>query len=304
MRFSLIIGTLGRSEALKQCLSSLEKQEWEDYEVIVIDQSRDDDTEELVKKLDWDKLKYHHVDFVGLSKARNLALKYSQGDYICLIDDDAYYAKDYLRIADENIRDEKTIYSGYIWDTIKKDQLVNYDKRYDKRRLPLRRVIRTCPSAGLVIPAKMVEEVGGFDERLGVGGVFGAAEETDLILRGMKKGYRVVYLKNLRLKHPVPIPTDKDDDKEAIRIKMKAYHKGFGALYKKHLFYRHSYELIFCYLEIWIKLIIKRIYVRKFDRDLTKAQINGWCYGLKHYKENGTMEIRMKNEHGKETDIG
>lgn len=79
--FSLIIGTLNRVESIKSCLESIYNQTIDDYEIIIVDQSNDDETENYIKSLCSDKIKYLHVSYKGLSKARNQALKMASGDF-------------------------------------------------------------------------------------------------------------------------------------------------------------------------------------------------------------------------------
>ena len=81
MKFSMIIGTLNREKAIKYCLKSLLEQNYENYEIIIIDQSDNDKTEKYVKNLSEKRIKYMHVDYKGLSRARNDALKLASGDY-------------------------------------------------------------------------------------------------------------------------------------------------------------------------------------------------------------------------------
>ena len=95
MKFSLIIGTLNRCRELEICLESLRKQVFRDFEVIIIDQSINDSTQQLANGYQDLNIIYEHVDFMGLSKARNYALKMAHGDYFALIDDDAYYDERY-----------------------------------------------------------------------------------------------------------------------------------------------------------------------------------------------------------------
>ena len=96
MLFSLIIGTLNRSDCVKYCLESLRDQFYKNFEVIIIDQSDDDQTENVIQKFDDLDIIYKHVSYRGLSRARNEAMCHAKGDYYCLIDDDAYYSENYL----------------------------------------------------------------------------------------------------------------------------------------------------------------------------------------------------------------
>lgn len=275
MKFSLIIGTLDRPAAFESCYRSLNAQKFKDFEIIVIDQSDNDETADIVKRINDERIIYRHVNFRGLSRARNEALKLASGDYFCLIDDDAYYHSDYLATASKKVS-PKVILSGYIFDTIKKGDFVGYDSSLNNKKLSMRKIIRTCPSAGLVFPRKVLEDCGAFDERFGVGSLYGAAEETEMIFRALKKGYCVKYIKNMRLKHPVPVVKSG----ELTPQKAKAYFRGFGALYRKHF----SVQTVLSgYLENWIKLIIKRIVYRGEKKEIVKAQIQGFVEGFAEF---------------------
>ena len=96
MKFSLILATLDRSKEIKECLNSLTVQEEQDFEIIVIDQSDNDKTKTIVERFNTLNIKYYAVDFKGLSKARNYGLQYAEGEYACLLDDDAIYTRNYL----------------------------------------------------------------------------------------------------------------------------------------------------------------------------------------------------------------
>ena len=65
MKFSLIIGTLDRTEAIAICLKSIFEQTWQDYEIIIIDQSSNKLTENYINTLEDKRIKYKH--FTGLT---------------------------------------------------------------------------------------------------------------------------------------------------------------------------------------------------------------------------------------------
>lgn len=276
MKFSLIIGTLDRPWALESCYNSIINQSYTDFEIIIIDQSNNTETQKIVEKINDDRIIYRHVNYKGLSKSRNEALRLATGDYFCLFDDDAYYQEDYLEVASKNVL-PKTILSGYIFDTIRNDDFVNYDKSMNGKKLSLRNIIRTCPSAGLIFPITVIDDCGLFDDRFGVGSIYGAGEETDLILRALKRGYCVKYNDKLCLKHPVPVSTNNT----VSAVKAKSYFVGFGALYKKHFSVQ---TIINGYLETWIKLLVKRLIYKGEKKEIVKAQIDGFIEGFNSYK--------------------
>lgn len=285
MKFSLIIGTLNRKDTLSYCINSLLVQQYKDFEIIVIDQSNNDQTKKLVESYNNNLLNYHKVEFKGLSKARNEALKYVTGDYFCLIDDDAFYDKYYLSNAFnhlKSIEEKHVILSGYIYDTITKQPFAYYDYRMNGRSLSIKSIMKTCPSAALFFPISVINECGSFDELLGVGGLYGAGEETDLLLRAINKGYSVVYFNDIKLQHPYPIVMPKTDYEDQIR-KMISYYRGIGALYKKHLFINKNFKLLLSFLTLCLKFTIKNILVIEFDHKKAYREARGFMSGIKNY---------------------
>lgn len=91
---SVVIPTLNRYEYLKDVFKDLERQTYQNFEVIVVDQS-DDFKLEMYQgwKLD---LIYWHQEGKALWKARNEAIKKSKGQYILLFDDDSRVEKDWI----------------------------------------------------------------------------------------------------------------------------------------------------------------------------------------------------------------
>lgn len=281
MKYSLILGTVNRLDAIKSCIQSIFEQTYKDYEVIIIDQSDNLDTENFILGLDKSNIIYRHVNFKGLSRARNEALKLATGEYFCLMDDDAYYEPDYLESAIGSL-EEKVILSGYIFDTIKEKDFVQYNNKYDMKFVSLRMIMRTCPSAALIIPMKLIGECGMFDEEFGVGARYGSGEETDLLLRAIDKGFRIKYLRKMRLKHPVPIRKTELNDVENA-LKREKYYEGLGALYKKHIGFSMISTLKPLYWEEIIKFVIKKILYTGVRRRYVDAQYMAFKKGYKNY---------------------
>lgn len=91
---SIIIPTLNRYKYLKDVLEDLEKQDYKNFEVIVVDQStpyREDFYKEF--KLD---IQDFHQEERALWLARNSAIKNSKGEYILLFDDDSRVESDWI----------------------------------------------------------------------------------------------------------------------------------------------------------------------------------------------------------------
>ena len=91
--FSVIIPTYNRANSLNYSLSSLVKQTFKDFEVIVCDDGSSDNTLQVVEgyknKLN---IKYFfNSNFGGPAYPRNIGLKNSKGVWICFLDSDYFY---------------------------------------------------------------------------------------------------------------------------------------------------------------------------------------------------------------------
>jgi|SRR5690554_1173858 len=91
---SVIIPTLNRYEYLKDVLEDLEKQDYKNFEVIVVDQSAPYQ-EDFYKDYNLDiQLSYQEERALWL--ARNNAVKSSRGEYVLLFDDDSRVEQDWI----------------------------------------------------------------------------------------------------------------------------------------------------------------------------------------------------------------
>ncbi len=91
---SVVIPTLNRYIYLKDVLLDLEKQDFDNFEVIIVDQS-EPFQKEFYKDFDL-KIQLIHQEEKALWLARNIAIKRSEGDYILLFDDDSRVDSDWI----------------------------------------------------------------------------------------------------------------------------------------------------------------------------------------------------------------
>ena len=274
MRFSILIATLNRADLLRKAVESILNQSFEDYEIVVVDQSYIENDD--IKSLD-ERIRYVRIDQKGLSHARNVGIRVCRGDYICLVDDDAEYDGEFLRNANKLIcQTGCTIISGCIIDT----QRGTYGQRWmanGQRYVSFINSFKYCMSSAMIIERKFLQE-DGFDEKFGVGGIYGSGEETDVVMRAIEKKLSVLYSPMLKVYHTVKYKGDIDEDI------VYRYAVGEGAVMKKHSA-RTSLAIL-----LFAKVIIKHlICIALFKNPLRKYYINvlkGEIHGFKSYGKN------------------
>lgn len=98
---SVIVPVYNVEEYLDRCLKSLINQEFDNYEVIVVNDGSPDNSQtiidEYVKNYP-DKIISFEKENGGVSSARNYGLKKAKGKYVAFVDSDDYVSKNYLKI--------------------------------------------------------------------------------------------------------------------------------------------------------------------------------------------------------------
>ena len=96
-KVSVIIPTYNRSRLAKEAVNCVLNQTFKDLEVIVADDGSTDDTHIVVQSIMDDRIKYFYKENGGASSARNLGLKKAQGQFICFLDSDDLWPKNFLQ---------------------------------------------------------------------------------------------------------------------------------------------------------------------------------------------------------------
>jgi glycosyltransferase involved in cell wall biosynthesis len=87
MKFSVIIPTYNRGWVIKESVNSVLRQNFKDYEVIVVVDGSVDDTIEILKEFN-DKIIVLKKENEGPAQARNFGAKNAKGEYLIFLDDD------------------------------------------------------------------------------------------------------------------------------------------------------------------------------------------------------------------------
>src|SRR5262249_42641298 len=91
---SVVVCTYNGGRTLEQCLKSLERLDYPDYEVIVVNDGSKDNTADILAQ--FPNVRAIHQSNRGLSVARNVGLRAATGSVIAYTDDDCFADPDWL----------------------------------------------------------------------------------------------------------------------------------------------------------------------------------------------------------------
>ena len=98
VKVSIGIPVYNVSEYLRQCLNSVLRQTFTDFEVILVDDGSTDDSFRICQEYAAkdSRFKLFHQENGGVAKARNNCLRYMTGDFIAWVDSDDWIEDDYF----------------------------------------------------------------------------------------------------------------------------------------------------------------------------------------------------------------
>ncbi len=286
IKLSIIILSYNTKALIKDCLVFLEEalKKVEKNEVIIIDNASSDDSAEMIKK-EFPKVKLiENKENVGYAKGNNIGLKKAKGKYILFLNSDTQIFSDSLKLALGFMESDSKIgaltvktmlLSGKMdpdchrgfptpWASItyflgleKLFPKCNICGQYHKFYLNLDENHEIDAGAGafMMVPRKVIDEVGGWDENY-----FFYGEDLDFYYRNKKAGYKVMFYAKPLLKHYKGGSSGLRKESREIagsskenRIKVaKASVEAMGIFYKK--FYKDTYP---SWLTFFVLMAIK-----------------------------------------------
>lgn len=95
---SVILCTYNRVALLPYAIRSVQKQTFQDWQLIIIDDGSSDETRSIVRRFrKQDKrILYHFQTNKGLARARNTGLRRAQGSFVCFIDSDDEFTPSHI----------------------------------------------------------------------------------------------------------------------------------------------------------------------------------------------------------------
>jgi glycosyltransferase involved in cell wall biosynthesis len=267
MKISVLICTRNRAKSLEMTLRRFYEQRFAgdyNYELIVVDNNSTDETSEIIERcvaLRPETTRHLFERRRGLTYARNTGVAAASGEIIVFTDDDVLVSGDWL---DEIHREFSAdpglcILSGKVLLANERLQRVALHA-YEERRY-----FDFPDSGGFVMGANMAfrrelfDRVGLFDVRLGAGRFFAGADEVELIYRGLKAGWRMLYAPNVLVYHD----HDRFTLEQACRLEY-GYAKGSAAYLIKHSLGGDGYAMRMIY---WTILTFPKRWKRRQGED-------------------------------------
>jgi GT2 family glycosyltransferase len=202
MMVSLIIPTHNRRESLRRCLAGTMRQDYPEYEVIVVDDGSTDGTREMVET-EFPQVRYVGQPNRGPAAARNTGIRLAGGEILAFTDDDCVPPPDWLRA-------HLAYYQDPLVGAVGGPQIPVGPSYYDLFQMAhypgdfsesVRRISRISgweglASCNLSIRREVFDRVGLFDE------AFVTGADPELTRRANRLGgYTLVYDPTLRVDH-------------------------------------------------------------------------------------------------------
>ena len=262
---------------IEDCLASVLALERRDIQIMVIDQSTDDETRRSAEAVAGGdpRVAIIHSDTVGVSEARNLAVALTTSDVIAFADDDCLVEPDWLDALLSEFEDPRVVgvYGRIVppgFKTRNGTEIVfkeSRDRQVFSGRVPPWYVGH---GASRALRRSALAEIGGFDVHLGPGAALYAAEDLDSAYRLLAAGGRLVYTGRAVSYH-------KDwRDWSARRRRERAYGVGAGAVFMKHLRRGDAYGALLFATWTW-ELGVRRLGAGLHKWRSVKPMYLGYC---------------------------
>lgn len=254
---SALICTRDRPQAALQAVRSVLASEGVDLDLIVVDQSEGSETAQLLEGLTQRaKLRYIRSETRGVGAALNEGLRLARSPYVLRTDDDCLVPPDW--VAGMAAIMEMHPHAALVFCRVlaePHDRNRGYVPTYEPQ---LTRVLRSplaaCGGwglgAGMGFRRDAVLAIGGVDAMMGPGGKFHSADDLDIELRVLLRGWHVVDTAELAVVHR-GFRTFAEGRDHAIRDWL-----GIGACLGKLARARHPSVLVLAAWELWVHAIL------------------------------------------------
>ncbi len=220
---SIVIVNFNGYEVLVSCLKSIEKLDYANFEVLIVDNGSTDKSLSFLEALDSKQVKLiKSPKNVGFASGNNLALPSVKGEYLLLLNNDTVVPHNLLTVLVNKLESDKSI--GALQPKIKfmdKPDILDNAGAYlnrlgltvhwgfgehDRDEFDHESEIFSAKGACLMTRTALVKTIGLFDDNFG-----SYFEESDFCWRVWLSGYRVLYYPSVSILHKVGFTSQKMD---------------------------------------------------------------------------------------------
>lgn len=185
---SIIIPVYNQADKLTQCLDRIKKQDYDNYEIIIVDDGSTDNIAEILgeyKKVFGYKLLIIDQTHEGANTARNKGAERARGEFLLFCDADVIMKPEMLAIMHNTLKENPQV--SYVYSSFKFGFKIFRLWQFDEVRLKQMPYIHTTSLIRR-------EHFPGFDENIK------RLQDWDLWLTMLKKGYTGAWIKQVLFK--------------------------------------------------------------------------------------------------------
>jgi len=284
-----VIPTYNRREDVVECLRSIQKLDYPNYEIIVVDNGSTDGTGDAIERLFQEVKLIKSERNLGVTGGRNLGAKHSSGEYIFFLDHDTTVGRNTLNElmsvmqSNHNIgiagpavyyyNDPKRVWGlGTSINMVTGRVSFNEAGKIDNGQFVKVIDVQVLPTAFLV-ESEVIDKVGLFDDIF-----FAVYEDTDFCFRVKEAGYKVICVTTAKVWHKVSL----NEREQQLGVLRRAYYVARNRI----IFMRkHAKPLNFFSFLIVSAPIFAFYYTlqssKYFDNSATREYYKGLLDGLK-----------------------
>jgi glycogen(starch) synthase len=209
MRVSVVICTRNRADELANCLASLEYQTAVEFEVLVVQGPCQDSTDGLIDRYAG-RIRHLRCEHANLSEARNIGIAAAAAEVVAFIDDDSVAHPKWLeQIISAYTAEDIGGVGGLVFDHTGRtlqyrysacyrsgDTILDVAPPFDRLNRPDADPFLYLQGTNCSFRKRCLVEVGGFNEQFAY-----YHDETDICLRIIDKGYKLVPLDSAAVYH-------------------------------------------------------------------------------------------------------
>ena len=312
LSMTVVVCTRDRAEELATCLDSLERVDYEGFEILVVDNAPSSEATRSLVERRAGRVRYVREPRPGLDWARNRAIAEAAGDIIAFTDDDVAVDPGWVRALVAAFGSDESIaaVTGLVLPAeLQTDAQVLFERyRSFGRGFVPRRIAPGSQSplayrygaagdygtgANMAFRRSLFGRIGDFDTALGAGTPTRGGDDLDMFFRVLKEGYALVYEPRAIVRHR------HRRSMEALRTQIADHGISFSSYIVRSMLAYPEERLAFARLALWwwsktaFRVLWPRTPRAGALRRLGLAELGGCILGLARYPLARRTAIRL-----------